>query len=88
MFEYNCNRRNLVFHYPVAGNIAMAMGIHFAVNIFAILIIGQGTHPLDRAPHFGCLPCAKSAILGLSMIFITVVEIVLYSIWARRRYGA
>ena len=27
------------------GNIAMAMGIHFAVNIFAILIIGQGDTP-------------------------------------------
>ena len=28
------------------GNIAMAMGIHFAVNIFAILIIGQGDTPI------------------------------------------
>jgi membrane protease YdiL (CAAX protease family) len=42
------------------GNIAMAMGIHFAVNIFAILIIGQGTRPLDRARHFGYLPSRQS----------------------------
>ena len=39
----------ILFHYPVAGNIAMAMGIHFAVNIFAILIIGQGDTPIDRS---------------------------------------
>ena len=88
-FEYNCNRRHPVFHYPVAGNIAMAMGIHFAVNIFAILIIGQVDTPIGSGAALWLSTIApKSAILGLSMIFITVVEIVLYSIWARRRYGA
>ena len=71
------------------GNIAMAIGIHFAVNIFAILIIGQVDTPIGSGAALWLSTIApKSAILGLSMIFITVVEIVLYSIWARRRYGA
>jgi membrane protease YdiL (CAAX protease family) len=71
------------------GNIAMAMGIHFAVNIFAILIIGQGDTPIGSGAALLLSTIApKSATLGLSMILITVVEIVLYSIWARRRYGA
>ena len=71
------------------GNIAMAMGIHFAVNIFAILIIGQGDTPIGSGAALWLSTIApKSAILGLSMILITVVEIILYSIWARRRYGA
>ena len=30
----------------IVDHIAMAMGIHFAVNIFAILIIGQGQTPI------------------------------------------
>ena len=42
-----------MFYYLWRGNIAMAMGIHFAVNIFAILIIGEVIHPLDQARHFG-----------------------------------
>jgi len=71
------------------GNIAMAIGIHFGVNIFAILIIGQVDTPIGSGAALWLSTIApKSAILGLSMIFITVVEIVLYSIWARRRYGA
>ena len=71
------------------GNIAMALGIHFAVNIFAILIIGQGETPIGLSAALWLSTIApKSAILGLSMILITVVEIILYSIWARRRYGA
>jgi membrane protease YdiL (CAAX protease family) len=71
------------------GNIAMAMGIHFAVNIFAILIIGQGDTPIGSGAALWLSTIApKSATLGLSMILITFVEIVLYSIWARRRYGA
>ena len=71
------------------GNIAMAMGIHFAVNIFAILIIGQGDTPIGSGAALWLSTIApKSATLGLSMILITVVEIFLYSIWARRRYGA
>ena len=71
------------------GNIAMAMGIHFAVNIFAILIIGQGDTPIGSGAALWLSTIApKSATLGLSMILITVVEITLYSIWARRRYGA
>ena len=70
-------------------NIAMAMGIHFAVNIFAILIIGQGDTPIGSGAALWLSTIApKSATLGLSMILITVVEITLYSIWARRRYGA
>ena len=71
------------------GNIAMAMGIHFAVNIFAILIIGQGDTPIGSVAALWLSTIApKSATLGLSMILITLVEIVLYSIWARRCYGA
>ena len=71
------------------GNIAMAMGIHFAVNIFAILIIGQGDTPIGSGAALWLSTIApKSATLGLSMILITVVEITLYSIWARRRYSA
>jgi len=53
------------------------------------LIIGQGDTPIGSGAALWLSTIApKSAILGLSMIFITVVEIVLYSIWARRRYGA
>ena len=71
------------------GNIAMAIGIHFAVNIFAILIIGQGDTPIGSGAALWLSTIApKSVTLGLSMIVITVVEIALYSIWARRRYGA
>ena len=71
------------------GNIAMAMGIHFAVNIFAILIIGQGDTPIGSGAALWLSTIApKSVTLGLSMIVITVVEIALYFIWARRRYGA
>lgn len=71
------------------GNIAMAMGIHFAVNTFAILIIGQGDTPIGSGAALWLSSIApKSAALGVSMITITVIEIVLYSIWARRSFGA
>ena len=71
------------------GNIAMAMGIHFAVNTFAILIIGQGDTPIGSGAALWLSTIApKSVTLGASMIVITAVEIVLYSIWASRRYGA
>ena len=71
------------------GNIAMAMGIHFAVNIFAIIIIGHGDTPIGSGAALWLSTIApKSVTLGASMIVITVVEIVLYSIWTRRRFGA
>ena len=71
------------------GNIAMAMGIHFAVNIFAIIIIGHGDTPIGSGGALWLSTIApKSVTLGASMIVITVVEIVLYSIWTRRRFGA
>ena len=71
------------------GNIAMAMGVHFAVNVFAILIIGQGDTPIGSSAAIWLSTIApKSVILGLSMVLITGVEIMLYSIWAKRRYGA
>jgi len=71
------------------GNIAMAMGIHFAVNTFAILIIGQGDTPIGSGAALWLSNIApKSVTMGASMVVITVVEIVLYSIWARRGYGA
>ena len=71
------------------GNIAMAMGIHFAVNIFAIIIIGHGDTPIGSGAALWLSTIApKSVTLGASMIVITVVEIVLYSIWTWRRFGA
>lgn len=70
-------------------NIAMAMGIHFAVNISAILIIGQGDSPIGSGAAIWLSTIApKSATMSTSMVFITIVEIALYSIWARLRYGA
>jgi hypothetical protein len=65
------------------------MGIHFAVNTFAILIIGQGDTPIGSGAALWLSNIApKSVTMGASMVVITVVEIVLYSIWARRGYGA
>lgn len=71
------------------GNIAMTLGIHFAVNISAILIIGQVDTPIGSGAALWLSTIEpKSATYSMSMVFITVVEIALYSIWARQRYGA
>jgi membrane protease YdiL (CAAX protease family) len=70
------------------GNIAMAMGIHFAVNTFALLILVQSGSPIGSGGSIWLSTIApQSVTLGVTMVLITVVEIVLYSIWARHRYG-
>jgi membrane protease YdiL (CAAX protease family) len=70
------------------GNIAMAMGIHFAVNTFALLILGQSGSLIGSGGSIWLSTIApQSVTLGVTMVLITVVEIVLYSIWARHRYG-
>ena len=71
------------------GNIGMAMGIHFAVNISAILIVGQDNTPIGSGGAFWVSTIApKSDTLGLIMVAFTLLEIILYFVWAKRYHGA
>jgi hypothetical protein len=64
------------------------MGIHFAVKTFALLILGQSGSLIGSGGSIWLSTIApQSVTLGVTMVLITVVEIVLYSIWARHRYG-
>lgn len=68
------------------GNIGAAFGLHFAVNVFGLLIKGNAGY-LSGMALFLASADLTAPSTGLSLAAMTLVEIVLYVVWARRTYG-
>lgn len=68
------------------GNLGAAFGLHFGVNAFGMLILSNKGY-LSGGALFLNSTALDDGVTGLAMLALTLIEVVLYTVWAYRVYG-
>lgn len=68
------------------GNIGAAFGLHWGINLFGILILSNDGYLSGLALFLNSFDPADPQ-MGWAMVIMTLIEVVIYVVWAHRTYG-